>query len=431
MRGMVAIVAAVLVLVGCGSSGSSGSSGSASVDDKPAVGDPLPLTATGSFTSGDVGCDDLTMVPAPGTATASTTTQVSLRGADPSTLTNATVTVTGSASGGHDGQVTADSDGNGVSFRSDAPFTPGETVTVTAPGEICGADADTATFTIGATDMADLPTDPDPATELPETTDDDVEHFVTEPDLAVPVLEVEHANSQDMGDDVYLLGAKGATLPGGAMLVDGAGEVLWYDTAPEDTQVADVRVQEFDGEPVLTWWQGESNLGNGTGVGVVVDDTYTQVATVEAANGYDADLHEFLLAPDGTAWFTIYAEAPADLSDQGGPSNARVYDGIVQQVDVATGNVLFEWHSLDHVGLSASAVDYDPEAARPYDYFHVNSVQPSGKGTVLVSARNTNAVYLLDEATGALLWTLGGVGIGLRHGRGHRVRLPARRPFPR
>jgi len=43
---------------------------------------------------------------------------------------------------------------------------------------------------------------------------------------------------------------------------------------------------------------------------------------------------------------------PWDLSYIGGPTNSAVLDGIVQEIDIETGEVLFEWHSLEHVALA-------------------------------------------------------------------------------
>ena len=79
-------------------------------------------------------------------------------------------------------------------------------------------------------------------------------------------------------------------------------------------------------------------------------------------------------------------------------------DSVVQEVEIASGAVLFEWHSLDHVPFSDS---YAP-VLDPYDYFHVNSIDVDLDGNLIVSARNTSAIYKLDRTTGAIIWQLGG-----------------------
>lgn len=86
-------------------------------------------------------------------------------------------------------------------------------------------------------------------------------------------------------------------------------------------------------------------------------------------------------------------------------------DFVIQEVDLKTGDVLFEWHSLDHVSPSASYVRQPGAGAGiTWDYFHGNSIEPpaSRHGTIIVSARNTSAVYGIDRGTGSLRWTFGG-----------------------
>ena len=119
---------------------------------------------------------------------------------------------------------------------------------------------------------------------------------------------------------------------------------------------ADFRVQSYRGKPVLTWAQ-QGNFGKlakGTSVNYILDDTYHIIATVRAGNGLNADAHDFLLTPQGTALITIYDVVTADLSSVGGSRNAQVWEGSIQEIDVATGKVIFEWHSLGNVGLDES-----------------------------------------------------------------------------
>jgi hypothetical protein len=197
----------------------------------------------------------------------------------------------------------------------------------------------------------------------------------------------------------------------GPEIVDSRGRPVWFrPVASEDEQATDFRVQTYRGRPVLTWWQGNSHEGPGHGQGFdyVADGSYRIIARIGAGNGLDADSHEFRLTPRGTALITIYRTVPYDLSPLGGPADGKVYDGVVQEVDVAGGRVLFEWHSLDHVPLSDSYQPVPRSAATPYDYFHVNAVNPDGHGGLLISARHTWTVYDVDGDSGAVRWRLGG-----------------------
>ncbi len=225
--------------------------------------------------------------------------------------------------------------------------------------------------------------------------------FISNPALKPPTMTV--ATRSDPAPGLVFV----ATLTGpgqrGPMLVDDHGQVVWF--RPVKTVAINFRRQTYRGKPVLTWWEGTiSKIGTGEGEGLIVDQSYTTIARVQAGNGYKADVHEFLLTPQGTALITIFNAVQADLSAVGGPAQGNVLDSIVQEVDVASGRVLFEWHSLDHVPITDT---YAP-VLDPFDYFHLNSIDVDLDGNLLLSARNTSAVYKLDRRSGEVIWRLGG-----------------------
>src|SRR5215472_13604197 len=98
----------------------------------------------------------------------------------------------------------------------------------------------------------------------------------------------------------------------------------------------------------------------------------------------------------------------ADLTSIGGPANQTVIDGIVQEINIRTGKVLFQWDSADHVPYSASEVPLPASASTPWDWFHINAVHVARDGNLLVDARNTWATYKVSRSTGAIIWELGG-----------------------
>jgi hypothetical protein len=225
--------------------------------------------------------------------------------------------------------------------------------------------------------------------------------FVTEPSLKPPTVTVTTLANPAPGH----LFVASLTGPGqrGPMIFDNHGRVVWFRRL--NKPAINFRRQIYAGKPVLTWWEGViSPTGIGQGEGVIVDESYKTVARVNAGNGFQADVHEFLLTPKGTALLTIFNTVQADLSAVGGPSSGKVLDSIIQEVDVKSGRVLFEWHSLDHVPLTDT---YSP-VLDPFDYFHINSIDVDLDGSLLVSARNTSALYKLDRASGKVLWRLGG-----------------------
>ncbi len=202
-----------------------------------------------------------------------------------------------------------------------------------------------------------------------------------------------------------------ASIQQGPEIVDEQGRPVWFQAVGPNQQAANFRVQQYHGESVLTWWQGSNSPtgpGEGQGVNYVYDHSYRQLAVVAAGNGYQADIHEFRITPRGTAFITIYNHIPYDLSSVGGPAKGIVVDGVAQEVNVATGDVVWEWHSIDHVPLSESQATVPTSATASYDYFHINAVNWDVDGNVFVDARNTWTVYKIDYRTKDIIWSQGG-----------------------
>ena len=150
-----------------------------------------------------------------------------------------------------------------------------------------------------------------------------------------------------------------------------------------------------------------------------MNTSYKQIASVGAGNGYQADLHEFQITPQGSAFLTAYSLVSADLSSVGGHRDGILQDAILQEVDIPTGLVMFEWHAWGHVGL-ADSYGRMPYANLPWDFFHINSVSldPWGDGNFIVSARNMWASFEVDHVSGAVLWRLGGRSSSFKMGPG-------------
>ncbi|HVU79282.1 MAG TPA: arylsulfotransferase family protein [Gaiellaceae bacterium] len=237
--------------------------------------------------------------------------------------------------------------------------------------------------------------------------------LLTLPGASPPILHVDTPATGTAPGYVFLAEKGTGADPSGVVIADNQGRILWYHQVPAGLEATDFRTQTLDGKPVLTWWQGTvSKAGIGKGEDEIYDASYHHIATIRAANGLEADLHEFQLTPRGTAFLTVYNPVPADLTSVGGPKDGWVQDSVVQEIDVATGKLLFEWHSVGHVPFSDSMEANNPPAENasekaPLDYFHVNSIADGPNGTILISARNTSTIYLLRR-DGSIVWRLGG-----------------------
>ena len=223
------------------------------------------------------------------------------------------------------------------------------------------------------------------------------------PDLRLPGLAV--ATSRDgTAPGLIFLGPFGPSgAQAGAVIADESGQPVW-DHPAAGLEIYNFRVQPYRGQQVLTWWEGKLAVGHGVGSYVIANQSYEPIARVQPGNGLEADLHEFRLTTAGTALVTSYVTATADLRSVGGPSDGRVEDAVFQEIDLASGRVLLEWHSLDHIPVSES---YWPISST-WDYAHVNSIDVDTDGQLLVSSRNTHTVYKVDRRSGEIIWRLGG-----------------------
>ncbi|HEV3228770.1 MAG TPA: arylsulfotransferase family protein [Solirubrobacteraceae bacterium] len=233
-----------------------------------------------------------------------------------------------------------------------------------------------------------------------------VQTFRSRPDLKPPKVAVTQRGNGVSPGLVFLSPYSGPN-QGGAMIVDNQGELVWFHPHHQK-QTTNFRIQDYRGKPVLTWWEGIiTSTGHGKGDYVLLDDSYREVARVKAGRGLQGDLHEFLLTPQQTALATMYRSVPADLSAAGGSGQDHLLDSMFQEIDVQTGRVLLEWHSVDHVAVEESYAQFK-SGPFPFDYFHINSIDVDLDGNLLVSARNTHAVYKINRQTGAIMWRLGG-----------------------
>ena len=363
------------------------------------------------------GATAIAISPLNGTPDASPQTQISFLGVPIHEI--AQVSVVGSRSGSHTGRLEAYASSPGASFLPSRPFTQGERVTATAlVGPPHHASRVSTTFTVarlsGYRAAAGKPLRLGNKPGL-------VQSFVSEPDLQPPSVQVTTDSSQAAPGDVFLTPSHGYGQTG-AMILNGQGGLVWFHPVPTGETAADLQVQSYDGQPVLVWWQGHvpPSLGVGFGTDEIYSSSYKPIGTVSAGNGYQADLHEMQITPQGSAFLTAYTLVDADLSSAGGARDGVLQDAILQEVDIKTGLVMFEWHAYGHVALSDSYSHPPSSASQPWDYFHLNSISldPWGDGNFIISARNTWAAYEINHLSGAVLWRLGGKHSSFKMGPG-------------
>ena len=245
----------------------------------------------------------------------------------------------------------------------------------------------------------------------------DYQSFYTLPGAQPPVLTVTLPDKDPAAGDILTTNGPGVGQYG-PLIYAPTGRLVWFEQLSGGTAAENLSVQTYEGQPALTWWKGRVlSLGFGQGEDIVMNSRYQTVMRIAGGNGLEADLHDFQIAPHGVAYITAYNPIRCNLTPVKGKPGGAIVDTAIQQIDMKTGLVRWEWHSLDHIGASESEVEV-PADTTPWDYFHLNAIDPQPNGNMLITARSTWAGYQLAGGTGKVLWRLGGNRSSFKMGPG-------------
>ena len=167
---------------------------------------------------------------------------------------------------------------------------------------------------------------------------------------------------------------------------------------------------------------------------IVLNQHYKTIDTLKAKSPWEISLHDASFVP-GTpdVWVTAYRQVKnQNLTKFGGSRHGDVYDVAVQEYNLATKKLVKSWSAFNpghksNVSLSESHQPA-PKNGSLWDAYHLNAVQVTGNGDLLISMRNTWAVYLVNPKTGKIIWTLGGKKSFFNFASKRPLRLAARRP---
>lgn len=218
-----------------------------------------------------------------------------------------------------------------------------------------------------------------------------------------PEVLVDTANNP--GEGKYFLANFGIagndTLGNYLMILDSTGNAVKYKKL--DQPSFDFKVQP-NGE--LSYAQVISMTGGyGETRWIVTDSAFTPIDTFQCGNGYVADVHDFLLLPNGHALLMAYDPEPLDMSKvvDGENPNATVVGGIIQELDNSK-NVIFQWRSWDYLPITDS---YEPLTTKTLDYLHINAIELDNDGNILFSSRHFSSIVKIDRQTGEIMWVMG------------------------
>ncbi len=194
----------------------------------------------------------------------------------------------------------------------------------------------------------------------------------------------------------------------GAEILSRSGKVIWFHPAPSGESDFDFRTQTYDGQPVLTFVQGTGLGATATNTDYIYNDHYQEIASFSAGNGLTTDIHEFFITPWNTALITAVSQQAVNLSSIGGLTDQQVLEGSVQEIDIKTGKVLFQWNAQDHIPYSDSEQPLPTTAGSPWDWYHINAVHLGPNGTILVDSRDSWTTTDVNLSNGSVNWIIGG-----------------------
>jgi hypothetical protein len=217
----------------------------------------------------------------------------------------------------------------------------------------------------------------------------------------------------------------------GPTILNADGKVVWFHRLSPRRTSAGLRPQVYQGKPVLVWGErpplvheGDNYRGGPhTVYDVIADTSYRIIARIRArGHGVRTDLHEFGISKRSTALVLGWRVLNRNLRRYGGPRHSAILDNVIQEIDIKTGRVLFDWSAARHLSPRNSYVR--PPAKGAWDAFHFNSISEDTDGNLLLTSRHMSAVYKVNRRSGRVMWKLGGRHGDFRLGRGARFHYP-------
>lgn len=351
--------------------------------------------------------------PIPGAEFVPTATTIAIRASAEvlrSSIIHGTVLLNGERSGKHTASLQLSDDGRTFIITPDMPFVADETVYISLSGTLRTVDGSTlpeCSFSFrcapersGAAvpSMIEIERDEIAAEKKKRTKKQRLTETIDAPVDYVPpgLITITHSTVPSAGDISFSSFKMGPTdfnsLPY-LLLMKNDGQLQF-------ARQMSTMCYGFQQQPsgAYTYWNGDF---------VVLDSLFVLQRHITCQYGYSTDPHELLELPNGH-WLLLGIDfRTMDMSTvvDGGMINADVIGLVIQELD-ASDNVVFQWRSFDHYGLTdATFTDFSQYTI---DAVHGNALELDADGNILLSSRNLDEITKIDRNTGNILWRLGG-----------------------
>lgn len=141
-----------------------------------------------------------------------------------------------------------------------------------------------------------------------------------------------------------------------------------------------------------------------------MNNQYEEVSRTQSRKSKGIDIHEFSVREDGkTVLFSTSWQVKRNALEIG-QSERRISNMGFQEVELSTGNLIFDWDPFIHNVLLNESCDAKglTRISNSWDYLHVNSVDKNSHRDYLISGRHTSTVYKVSGEDGHVIWRLGG-----------------------
>lgn len=280
--------------------------------------------------------------------------------------------------------------------------------TITVDGQTGPAESASVSLTTDQAAVLEAPNPTDPSTTT--------QYWIRCLPTDFPAMKV--TTDTDTAPNGYYLTQNTLVGPGSGpyvMILDNHGTPVWWQkTTPDAAGWFDLWAPD-----VLAW---DANGVGGTpnmsdSAGYTTYNLKTGASASLVPNNAPADEHEIVHLSDGNVMFlTSPLVTGVDLSSIGKGTNQNVADCQIQE-DNPQGQVVWSWDALSHIGTDEAIypIEDNINGQEVWDLFHCNSLSLDQAGAnqetadVVLSVREFSSVFLIDRATGNVVWKVGGL----------------------
>ncbi|KAL3952681.1 hypothetical protein ACCO45_012624 [Purpureocillium lilacinum] len=177
------------------------------------------------------------------------------------------------------------------------------------------------------------------------------------------------------------------------MIFDNNANLVWM---PEDGWTGigaeDVTVQQLNGRNYMVYRHLDTTRRRGSDRYIMMDESYQVFMEIRPLGYFSGELRGLRITKNGGAIISFTNQTRSGLNDRS-PSAQRTYESVFQEIDLESGELLFEWRA-------------------PSRTASINSIDKGGDGDYLVagSFSGSNTVICVGRKQGQVLWQLGGSG---------------------